>query len=448
MTSRHDMQQDERHSRPATRVPRVGAASVIAIVAASIAAGSCLFTSATNVCESGLRCAPGLVCDVAQDACIEIGGCGDGITDPSKGEICDDGNTRDGDGCSAKCDSKEVCGNMVMDDGELCDDGNTQDGDGCSTTCQPEQCGNKVIDPGEVCDDGNGVSGDGCSPKCTSNEACGNGMIDNYGPGSPLQEDCDPEPRFPLPAMDTETCNSNCKLPRCGDGHTNTQYQVDDGANRKHFEECDDGDGTPANSAGCNSNCTFSHCGDGNSNPLAGEECDEGGFNNDQNPNTCRTNCRHAHCGDHVTDGARNEKCDNGEVDTQNCNGSSAGSASCQDATCGDGYANTVKGEECDKGTADTDTCNGSSAGSASCHTATCGDEHKNAKNGEQCDEGAEDTDACNGNNAGSVSCHDAMCGDGYINAAHDEDCDTGNGGTDICTGMKTCQSCKCKSPP
>jgi len=31
-----------------------------------------------------------------------------------------------------------VCGNGTLDAGEQCDDGNTADGDGCSATCQLE----------------------------------------------------------------------------------------------------------------------------------------------------------------------------------------------------------------------------------------------------------------------------------------------------------------------
>lgn len=68
--------------------------------------------------------------------------CGDGTVDA--GEQCDDGNTTDGDGCSANCTTElpppppPPCGNGVVDEGEQCDDGNTVSGDGCSATCQCE----------------------------------------------------------------------------------------------------------------------------------------------------------------------------------------------------------------------------------------------------------------------------------------------------------------------
>ncbi len=66
------------------------------------------------------------------------GGCGNLRKDP--GEVCDDGNDRPGDGCSAECRSNETCGNGVADavKGELCDDGNATSHDGCDGTCRPE----------------------------------------------------------------------------------------------------------------------------------------------------------------------------------------------------------------------------------------------------------------------------------------------------------------------
>lgn len=68
-------------------------------------------------------------------------------------EVCDDGNTQGGDGCSAACHSEEVCGNFIKDVGEVCDDGNTVSADGCSANClSDETCGNGIVDEGELCD--------------------------------------------------------------------------------------------------------------------------------------------------------------------------------------------------------------------------------------------------------------------------------------------------------
>ncbi|MFA6259325.1 MAG: DUF4215 domain-containing protein, partial [Candidatus Peribacteraceae bacterium] len=91
--------------------------------------------------------------------------CGDGMVQEELDEECDDGNTRNNDGCSSGC-KIERCGDSIIQPGEECDDGNTVSGDGCSETCMTERCGDSIIQPGEECDDGNTVSGDGCSETC------------------------------------------------------------------------------------------------------------------------------------------------------------------------------------------------------------------------------------------------------------------------------------------
>lgn len=118
--------------------------------------------------------------------------CGDGVISDDS-EACDDGNTDDGDGCSAACEVENgfecmgepsacasVCGDGLVASDELCDDGNTDDGDGCAATCEPEDgyectgqpsdctgiCGDGVLIGDEACDDGNTDDGDGCSSAC------------------------------------------------------------------------------------------------------------------------------------------------------------------------------------------------------------------------------------------------------------------------------------------
>ena len=59
-------------------------------------------------------------------------GCGNNKLEP--GEQCDDGNTKDGDGCTAQCTT--ICGDGKKVGNEQCDDGNTKDGDGCSAKCE------------------------------------------------------------------------------------------------------------------------------------------------------------------------------------------------------------------------------------------------------------------------------------------------------------------------
>ena len=94
---------------------------------------------------------------------------GDGDGDPATGDGDGDGDaTGDGDGDPAPPN----CGDGQVDvlDGEQCDDGNTMDGDGCSANCQlellGETCGDGNLDNLEICDDNNLANGDGCNPTC------------------------------------------------------------------------------------------------------------------------------------------------------------------------------------------------------------------------------------------------------------------------------------------
>ena len=100
-----------------------------------------------------------------------------------------------------------VCGSGVLEAGEDCDDGNTADGDGCSAVCTIEQgyactgdpsactpiCGDGLAVGSERCDEGaaNGTATSCCSASCTfapdgsacatdqdqcTDDVCGNGM--------------------------------------------------------------------------------------------------------------------------------------------------------------------------------------------------------------------------------------------------------------------------------
>ncbi|MFC1810006.1 DUF4215 domain-containing protein [Patescibacteria group bacterium] len=147
------------------------------------------------------------------------GTCGNGILDPV--EECDDGNTDDGDGCSASCQDEEaavspvavVCGNGIVEPPEECDDGNTDNDDGCSSVCvvEPEHavapaiaavCGNGTVEAPEECDDGNTDSGDGCSDTCLIEETvCGNAIVE-----APTEE-CDDGN-----TTSNDGCSDTCQL--------------------------------------------------------------------------------------------------------------------------------------------------------------------------------------------------------------------------------------------
>ncbi|CEL95871.1 unnamed protein product [Vitrella brassicaformis CCMP3155] len=105
--------------------------------------------------------------------------CGDGTC--VRSEQCDDGNTVDGDGCSARCH---------IETGYLC--GSTGGVSRCASLC-----GDAVVAARETCDDGNRFSHDGCSATCDTepNWSC--------SPHAPLSED-----RIPVPAVCVPNCSS------------------------------------------------------------------------------------------------------------------------------------------------------------------------------------------------------------------------------------------------
>ncbi len=120
--------------------------------------------------------------------------CGDGWL--SSEEQCDDGNTLNGDCCSATC-TFEPAGSPCPD-GLFCDGYETCDGSGgcqlsagnpclafpgtvcneTTDTCDPSQvCGNGALEGSEQCDDGNTVNADCCSATCifeAFGSPCGN----------------------------------------------------------------------------------------------------------------------------------------------------------------------------------------------------------------------------------------------------------------------------------
>lgn len=66
-------------------------------------------------------------------------------------EICDDGNTANGDGCSSTC---------TVEADYQCVGGNDVSADLCT------KCGDGFVWGTEACDDNNTIAGDGCSSSC------------------------------------------------------------------------------------------------------------------------------------------------------------------------------------------------------------------------------------------------------------------------------------------
>jgi fibro-slime domain-containing protein len=208
--------------------------------------------------------------------------CGDRVRDAV--EACDDGNTNDGDGCSADCTMIEpgfrcptvgamcvaiVCGDSRIERLETCDDGNGAGGDGCGATCEQEdgwdcplpgvacvaaECGDGIVAGFEQCDDGNASTG-GCDVDCQLEDGfkctipgaeceaieCGDGMVEGT-------EQCDDDNTTPFDGCGVDCRNEpNCSegvcQPVCGDG------VILPGTN----EACDDGNTSDGD--GCSSTC-------------------------------------------------------------------------------------------------------------------------------------------------------------------------------------------------
>jgi fibro-slime domain-containing protein len=211
--------------------------------------------------------------------------CGDGLINVD-GEVCDDGNTVSGDGCTADCAQIEAnfacptpgqpcvstvkCGDGKITGNEQCDDGNTKAGDGCDASCQLEagyacpvmglacsaaKCGDGIVAGLEQCEYATGetVPKPGCDANCKittgydclttgtlacTATVCGNKIVERG-------EECDDGNLLAFDGcykcqLEPSCTNGVCKSV-CGDGQ-----RYDD-------EACDDGNTVSGD--GCSSTC-------------------------------------------------------------------------------------------------------------------------------------------------------------------------------------------------
>lgn len=219
----------------------------------------------------------------------------------------------------AACDigafeAEQECGNTVVEPGETCDDGNTMDGDGCSAACQIEGCGGSLtgqwsasLGPVTIIDHGATVYiviGPGYPiPASPFGHAAlgftrsGNTLV---APGQPpiTIDTCDQLTLTAAPGQFltfTRTATS-----ACGDGTQDVG------------EQCDDGN--LSNGDGCSIVCTVPACGDGFPDP--GEQCDDG---NPSDHDACKHDCTPNVCGDGVVRFGH-ERCDDGNlIDGDGC---------------------------------------------------------------------------------------------------------------------------------
>jgi fibro-slime domain-containing protein len=431
------------------------------------------------------------------------GGDDDGGTDPEL-----DGGDNPRDTGMAEASRRAVCGNGMFEDKELCDDGNSSDGDGCNADCtkvDPDYlclnageackrvvtCGNGVIEGSEACDDGETPpdSGDGCSADCKSVEkgfncikpgqacvpapVCGNGMRERG-------EQCDDAETTP---DNGDGCDSACQLENaaawfCPPGSPCVALICGDGV-RTPNEQCDDGQNPPQAGDGCDASCKLEpgfRCGASGCTPICGdgmlrgnEQCDDADL---MSGDGCSAACKKEPfftcpptagdctstivCGDGCVEPG--EICDPGNLSNRCGHADASCTSTLEDpaqackafeiatdpGVCGDGTVNL--NEECDPACA-TRPCNiqGCNACKISAGWACpragycfqiprCGDGI--IQIGEQCDPGPSSVTGCHPTQCTIVSgnycsgqpstCVPSVCGDGF--RAPNEQCDDGPG--------------------
>ncbi len=131
---------------------------------------------ACNRCTSSLQCPNGFCVDGHCRGALPL--CGNGTIE--SGEVCDDGNGEDNDGCTVGCafGLGHACAAGAECDSKLCDGGSCQPCGGASQCgsglrcsegrclLEGNACGNGVVEPGEACDDMNRDDQDGCTMSC------------------------------------------------------------------------------------------------------------------------------------------------------------------------------------------------------------------------------------------------------------------------------------------
>lgn len=376
--------------------------AAIVVVAAGAVSGSCIFGTTTTLCE-----AYNLRCRAGQECATDQAVCinigGCGNHHTDQGEACDDGNTTDGDGCNANCTSDEICGNGIVDENAAAR---------------------------EFCDDGNTRDRDGCSSDChREEEVCGNLIVDQE-----IGEICDDGN-----VMSSDGCRADCKSNEaCGnnviDAHLGEECEFADSPFPRSFPDTSD----------CDNDCTFPICGDGHLNPAYmvtdvvppyPEQCDSGVMGTRTDSQNCDSDCTFVRCGDNHRNMVT-EQCDDGDTDTGDGKVNSnimpdACRTDCRAAFCGDRVMDT--GEMCDDNNNDNaDFCPNGINGT--CKPAVCGDGFKRTQgpNPEGCDDGnGDNSDDCPDGSLGT--CNQAVCGDGFrrTQGANPEQCDKGSANSD-----------------
>lgn len=423
---------------------RVGA---IALCMAVVMAG-CLESSVT-VCGDGRICPPAQVC--TEFGCVV----------PAQIEVC-----------------------AGKPDGEVCQPPGDENGQCTRGVCVAVRCGNGLVEMGEACDDGNIDSGDGCSARCDSDESCGNGFVDTAKSegcdcGSAAftgvrPSACEGKPNSD--AADT-VCTTDCRIRGCGDGVLGNLEDCD--GNVQPLSACADV-GYYAGTLGCLPTCRYDtsacvgRCGDNTRNgspveacdgaDLGGSDCTTFGYYNAAGL-ACNAVCGFdvsactGYCGDGVQ--SATEDCDGtdfepGINDCSNLGYYSAGTLACKancryelagcDGICGDDDADTANGEQCDGTDLAGATCTtiGYYQGAVTCLpnckfdqsacSGQCGDGTKNGS--ELCDGFDVGGAGCSqyGFYTGALACN-GTC-DGIVTTGCSQRCGDGTkNGSEVCDG-------------
>ncbi len=352
---------------------------------------------------------------------------------------CRDG----GGGDPTDASAGDSCGDGVVDAGEVCDDGNADDLDGCTAACAPASCGDGLRDelvPGVSALVLNYVVGGPCGGPETFDVAfmldgnevarvsetgltclCYQGahqlrvsdpaVLDTLSPegnryGVALTPWGDPatEPQLYWATVTLEGTDDSIRIyeyePGLADAEAlfpcswvtnpNEGFEVERSPTVEVLEACDDGNDLDGD--GCDADCTVTACGNGR--VTDGEDCDPGDprFGSLMTVD-CDIDCTVPECGDGVVNALVGEFCDDGNnVDDDGC-------TACGDDACGDGIVQV--GETCDDANAE----NGDGC-SFGCLLEGCGDGVIQV--GEACDPGP------GGGDGSCVGCQMA-CGDGDV---------------------------------
>ncbi|MFQ5665418.1 MAG: hypothetical protein ACE5I7_03215 [Candidatus Binatia bacterium] len=175
--------------------------------------------------------------------------------------------------CAPECSSDDKCGNGVVDPGEDCDHANTADGDCCSADC-------KFAPETTVCRPAVGPCDvaercTGSSATCPADVRSPDGSVCDDGDACTTSEICSAGVCLAGSAVDCHDHDA-CTTDWCDHERGCVNVPVPDCVPSEHF------------------------CGDGIID--ADEECDDGVYNSDTEPDACRTNCRLPGCWDDIPD--------------------------------------------------------------------------------------------------------------------------------------------------